>query len=1249
MDNRGQILFITNMGRQYHLMKLAAADWAKETGIQWEIVAISMDTEWSDEWVKRIRGANFSLLTYMGSGLDTSFLRRFARESTRANKKYLMLIDKDVTTDMYGQIEMADIIRIKTYIAYSGLDNFKGLMQWMAHRFVTSDVCFTDPIQLPWEGIWNPGNGEIYPDFKAYLAEKGNISCPTVGILFYREEWIAGDLKYQKELVLALEKEGILGIPFFAQHTGDETVGAPNLAVSMDRLFGDRDGSLQIAALINMSKFSMIGLKSVSEEDLVRWNIPVLQGYGMYMSEDEWRGSVQGMTAMDVNLGVSLPEMDGVVHGGVVAAKTEDQSTGELSYLPIEERIDALARKVASWVRLRKKNNRDKKVIMFHNYPPDNASIGSAVGLDSIESVRRMLFEMKRAGYVVDEVPSNTGQFIEDITAHATNDRQYMPEKIWEQADGKLEGEVYCQWLRTKGEKVQEKMQEDWGKAPGDVFYEQGKLLIPGYLNGNIFITVQPPRGFGEDPGKLYHSPDASPTHHYEAVYYWIREIFKADAILHVGTHGTLEWLPGKGTGLSADCYPEMAIDDLPNIYPYWTTIVGEGIQAKRRSAACLIGHLTPPQDRSGLYEGMEEMESLLDEYFHFKAEKPEMLTTLADEIIKQAKNIHLWEEIRNAEHMTLDELATACHSYLTDIKQMQMRVALHVLGQAPRGEHKNNFLLALLRVRNQEHLPLTELVSRLKGWDWDELQLHPEHLNQDGMLNAQRIDQVWSICEFLIRAIEDGQDVNTVVLEAFPITADGTSEAVEQVRDTLTWMYDDVSRRLDDTSHEMENLLRALCGKYIEAGPGGAPTSGRVDILPTGRNFYGVDARRLPTKAAWAIGQQLAEDVITQFIETEGRYPEMVGIVLWAGSNTRSHGQCIAQFLALIGVRPVWQAGSGRVVGVEVIPLEELGRPRIDVTGRISGLFRDMMPTPTRWLDIALRMVAELDEPDDQNYIRKHVGDDVEWLMKEEGMSREEAFEHASWRIFGDPPGAYGAGVSDLLEGKNWETLDDIADVYVRWGGHAYSKTVKGEYSPGLFKRRLEQMEVTIQNQDNREVSMLSSDDYNAYHGGLIAAVRSNRGQTPMSYAGDSSDRSRIKVRTLREELHRMFRAEAVNPKFISGMKEHGYKGAADLAKYVAHAYQWDATSAVLEDWMYEEFTDKYALSSSMQSWFKDVNPWALKRIAEVLLEAIRRGLWDADEKRKEALESIYLQMEGELEEQSEIAVDQRKSDKLK
>lgn len=1239
MKDNGRILFVTNMGRQYHLMKRVAEHFGAATGVVLDVVTINAETSWSAEWEQRLRTADFSLLTYMGSGLDTAFLRLFARESTRLKNAYLMLIDKDVTPDMYGEIEAADITQVKTYIAYSGLDNFTGLAQWLAHRFVTTDIDYEEPRQLPWEGIWSPADHMVYPHLSSYLTSRGDgIQGEPVGILFYREEWIAGDLAYQAVLAEELEKEGMIAVPFFAQHTGDKEVGSPNLAVSLRRLFGDGHGGLRISALINMSKFSMIGLQSVAAEDLARWNIPILQGYGMYMSESEWRDSVQGMTAMDVNLGVSLPEVDGVIHGGVVAAKTEDPSTGEYRYLPVEERIAALARKTSAWIKLRRKANADKKVvIMFHNYPPDNASIGSAVGLDSIESVRRLLVAMKNAGYVVDTVPADTDELIRDITAHATNDRRYIQEELLDHADGKLHEDAYRQWFRTKSERVRKKMEEDWGTAPGSVFYHDHHLLIPGYRNGHVFITVQPPRGFGEDPGKLYHSPDASPTHQYEAVYYWIRDIFKADAIFHIGTHGTLEWLPGKGTGLSPECYPEMAIDCLPNIYPYWTTIIGEGIQAKRRSAACLIGHLTPPQDRSGLYEGMEEMENLLDEYFHFKAEKPEMLSTLEEEVVKQAKAIHLWEEIRDVEQMSLDELATACHRYLTDIKQMQMRVALHVLGQAPEGRHKQNFLSALLRVRNGSHEPLPETAARLCGWDWDELQDCPEGRQDDGVLNTKHIDDVWAVCERLIAEVENGQNVSTVIAQIFPNLAPAQAETRESLRHTLKWMQEDLSRRLDATSQEMKNALRALCGEYIEPGPGGAPTSGRADILPTGRNFFGVDARRLPTKAAWAIGQQLADDVIRQFIETEGRYPEMVGIVLWAGSNTRSHGQCIAQFLSLIGVRPVWQAGSGRVVGVEVIPLEELGRPRIDVTGRISGLFRDMMPTPSRWLDQAMRLVADLDEPAEMNYIRKHVGDDVEWLMREEGMSREDAFEHARWRIFGDPPGGYGAGVSDLLEEKNWETVDDIAEVYVRWGGHAYTQTSKGEYSPQLFKRRLEQMEVTVQNQDNREVSMLSSDDYNAYHGGLIAAVRSHSGKMPISYAGDSSDRSRVKVRTLREELHRMFRAEAVNPKFIAGMKEHGYKGAADLAKYVAHAYQWDATSAVLEDWMYDEFADKYALDGSMQQWFHEVNPWALQRIAEVLLEAAQRGLWNADAKRQEQLEAIYLEMEGDLEEKGE------------
>ena len=349
-----------------------------------------------------------------------------------------------------------------------------------------------------------------------------------------------------------------------------------------------------------------------------------------------------------------------------------------------------------------------------------------------------------------------------------------------------------------------------------------------------------------------------------------------------------------------------------------------------------------------------------------------------------------------------------------------------------------------------------------------------------------------------------------------------------------------------------------------------------------------------------------------------------------------RSHGQCIAQFLYLLGVRPVWQKGSLRVVDLEIISLQELKRPRIDATGRISGLFRDSMPMASAWLDQAVAMVAALEESDEDNFIRKHVAADAQ-EMEQEGVDKETAWKEASWRIFGDPPGTYGAGVSAVLEAKNWETIDDLSDVYVRWGGHAYSGGEKGSYRPDLFRRRMGSLDITIQNQDNREISILNSDDYNAYHGGMIAAVRSIKGEAPRSYCGDSSDRKKVRMRSVQEELRRMFRGEAINPKFIEGMKKHGYKGAADLANYVAHSYQWDATSDIMEDWMYEKYAEKYALDEAMQAWMKDVNPWALQRIAETLLEAAQRGMWQVDDQMKQELESLLLDLEGDLEERGD------------
>ncbi len=1232
-----EILFVTNMVRHYHLAKKAVAEKTSFGDTVFSVVSITPDTPWTDDWERRFSNAEIVLLTYMGTGLDTEFLRRFAKYGQDKDCCYIMLIDGTVTPEMRNRVDEDDILKFKKYTTFSGHQNYLQMFNWSAVQFAKETGDYKEPVELPWEGIWSDYDDKIYTDIGEYKKMFCQNDWPMVGVLFYRGEWIAGDLFYQRALADALRKYKINPVLFFAQYGGDPEVGAPNLATSMRNLLGAGTDDLAINLLINMSKFSLLGLRSVSQTDLRLFDIPILQGYAMGTNEQEWYESIQGMNAMDVNLSVSLPEMDGTIHGGVVAGKMPNEE-GESQYLPVLERIDAIARKAKKWIELRNKKNADKKVaIVFHNYPADNANIGSAVGLDSIESVRRILVRLREEGYKIDNIPADTAAFIKEITGHATNDRRYINEEFLSDADGKLTAEEYAEWFSTRSEHVRKRMTEDWGNAPGDVFYYNNRLIVPGYMNGNVFITVQPPRGFGEDASKLYHSPDATPTHHYEAFYYWLRDHFKADAVLHIGTHGTLEWLPGKGTGLSPDCYPEMAIDDLPNIYPYWATIVGEGIQAKRRSAACMIGHLTPPQDRSGLYEEMEEMENLLDEYFHFRAEKPDAVGALEEVLLAKAEEAHLLDEIPGAREMNMEELTAALHIYLVDIKNMQMRSALHILGEAPAGERKVKYLSVLTRVQNGEVESLPESIATAKGFDWDELQNNTAAIASDGHLYSEHLTAVWDESEELLRFLDQHEYVYSDDWKKIEFVEAYSEEGRQNIAQILQWIADRLAGLLDMTEDEMNNLFSALEGHYIEPGPGGAATSGRIDVLPTGRNFYGIDTRKLPTRAAWAIGEQMAEDVISQFIAEEGRYPEMVGIVLWAGANTRSHGQCVAQFMNLIGVRPVWQKGSGRVIGLEVIPTQELGRPRIDVTGRISGLFRDMMPTPAKWLDQALRMVSELDEPEELNYIRKHINDDVEWLMAEEGADYDTAFEQARWRIFGDAPGAYGAGICDLLENKNWDTIDDLGDVYVRWGGHVYSKNQEGTYRPELFRRRLRQMEITVQNQDNREVSMLSSDDYNAYHGGMIAAVRSERGEAPHSYSGDSSDRSRVKVRTLKAEMHRLFRAEAGNPKFIEGMKEHGYKGAADLAGYVAHAYQWDVTSSVLEQWMYDTFADKYALDEEIREWMQEVNPWALQRIASVLLEAEQRGYWHADDERKQQLQEIYLSMEGDLEEQAD------------
>ena len=614
----------------------------------------------------------------------------------------------------------------------------------------------------------------------------------------------------------------------------------------------------------------------------------------------------------------------------------------------------------------------------------------------------------------------------------------------------------------------------------------------------------------------------------------------------------------------------------------------------------------------AGLYDEFEELEALLDEHSHFEQEHPESVSEIGEVIREKALAGHLIDE-EQGPTMELDAVITEVHEKLTDLKHMQMRNGLHILGQGPEGTDLEEFITAIIRTPQGDIASALETLAAEMGYDWTHLEQHSGELSDEGTRNSVIIDRIWNELRTFVSNVMYNPDYEIV-------------PSLEPLAEAILREY---IPKLGETKNELISISKALQGTYVEPGPGGAPSSGQVDVLPTGRNFYGLDERALPTKIAYQLGIDLADQVIADYILNEQRYPETVGIILWASSNSRSHGQCLGEFLYLLGVRPKWQS-NGRISGLEVIPLEELQRPRIDVMGRISGLIRDMMPTAISWLDKAVELVADLDESLEDNYVKKHIHDDVDWLV-EQGEDPLLATKKARLRIFGDPPQAYGTGVGALIEGRNWESLNDIAQVYSKWSSFHLHKDVPQDMR--LFQRRLTTMDVTIKNEDNRETHILSADDYYSYHGGLIAAVRTAKGSAPRAYVGDSTDRSRVVMRSLSDEFRRVVQGETQNPKFIQAMMKHGYKGASDMSNVVSHSFGWDATSDIVPDWVYEGYANKYALDKTVQDWMRDVNPWALQRIAEILLEAAQRGYWDADPETLQDLQSLYLSIEGVIE----------------
>lgn len=1220
-----KIIYMTNVDRRYFMMRRALDELIAdgEMPASSQVVKTEDGSVWSASWEEKLRGSALVMIRFMGNTIRTKFWTACMHFLSREGIPYYMDAAGSAEEECIERIAAKDIVAMKAYSFYGGLTNYQNLWRYVGALFEEPLHAVEPPSPICWAGIYHPGMEKNFmTDLTSYEKMFLREGRPTVGLLFYRDEWIWDDLHYQKAFIEEAERQGLNVIAVFTNGLPDPKLGMPTIHEVFEKYFM-KEGKPLVDVIVNVMKFSFTTSGSVSIKALEEMGVPVLEAYSLIAPKEEWEASPEGMNAMEISISVTMPEFDGIIHGMPIAAKHVKED-GEVEYLPIPERMRAMVSRAGAWARLHRKPNAEKKIaIIFHNYPPKNSNIGSAYGLDSIESVRRLLGFMKEAGYQVDFIPEDTEAFMKRLTAQATNDRSMLTEEQ-EAACQKVPKKLYCDLFAAFPEETRRQMEKDWGKAPGRVMTtESGDILVPGLMDGHIFLTVQAPRGYGFDASKIYHDPFIAPTHQYLAYYQWIRDVWGADAVVHVGTHGNLEWLPGKSAGMDRGSYPDLALGSLPNIYPYHMTITGEGIQAKRRGGACLVDHLPAPMEEAGTYEELAELEQAMDEYAHFEKSEPETAKRLVPRIRELAEKASLDGEVPYTE-ADLAGYLSRLHCYIEDLKNSECHVGLHILGEMPKGETLIHEILALLRLPNGDIPSICELLAEEEGTSVDALVGQAQTLYPNGLTGGEWMACLQRKAEGLVRKLAE------MHFDKEKSKALGT----EREQPLLRFVCEEVYPRLAETKKEMEHTLRGLSARYIVPGISGSPHAGGVSLLPAGVNFYGIDPRRLPTRTAWEVGKELGDQVISQYIESEGRYPESVGMVFWSGANMRSHGQCIAEFLYLMGIRPIWEPGSLYVKRMEPIPLSELQRPRIDVTARISGLFRDTMPSVVSLMDRAVLLAASLAENDEDNYVRKHISEDSR-IMEEKGSPKEEAWREAAYRIFGDAPGTYGAGVAALLEEKNWDSLDDLANVFIRWGGHAYGSRSNGDYKPELFRERLSHMEVTIKNEDNHETNMMSSDDYNAYHGGLIAAVRSCSGKKPHAYEGDSSDRSRIKVRTVEAAAKRIFRMETVNPKFIEGLMQHGYKGAADLSNRVAVSFQWDATSDVMEDWMYEKLSAAYALDPKVQDWMKRVNPWALSRITETLLEAARRGLWQAKEETVDALEKLYLEVEGEIEEE--------------
>ena len=1046
--------------------------------------------------------------------------------------------------------------RARAYWEDAGAANQLALLKYALTKAGITGLDIPDPQPSLDFGYYYPdgATGQVFADWASFDSwrrahGKASPGRPRVAIGFYKSTYYTGDAELLDALIAEVERQGAQAIPYF---------GYPG-ALATQKMLLDPEGhpraDVALGFLFNFADFN-------ASQELAKVDIPIINLVSLYgRSERDWRESATGLSEFEGTFLMAVPELAGTVAPTVVGSKEKvrNPTTGLTVVLtrPIHSRVTMAVERALRYATLRSKRNADKHVaVVFYNYPPSKANIGASY-LNVAESLAQILQRMRREGYDLGTADLSAKQVLQDITTKARNIGGYAPGELHELlAQGsavRVSLADYTRWLDALAPALRAKIVKDWG-PPGKSKLMASKeggqsFVIPRVQYGNVVLLPQPARGWGEDVDKLYHAKDLAPHHQYVATYAWLRQGFKADAIVHVGTHGTLEWLDGKDVGLSEEDAPDALMADLPDLYIYNVDVVGEGLVARRRGMAMLIDHMVPPFKKGGLYKELAKVDELLNDHAANELKNPQLAESYAEQIRQQLATLGIAKDLDlDTSKPLTDAVLHRVEDQLLKLKSENIPYGLHTFGRTP-----------------------------------------------DKPLRDSTVDAIVSADRSLL---PNQAKVAAADMEA-RIVASGPAE--------------------------LGNLMHALGGGFVVGGTGGEPIR-NPDSYPTGKNFFGIDPDKVPKPAAYALGVKLADQMLAKYRAKHGRYPEKVSFVIWGDETMRHEGVLESQIFHLLGTKPLWDP-RGKLIGVQIIPRQQLGRPRVDIV--IASAAEGMFNNVTRMMDEAVQKAKAMDEAD--NLVRRHYLQTKATLVAR-GRSERDADRLAGVRIFDEPPGRYDLNTSTIVANSGtWDSDRGMADDYINKMGHGYGNGFWGEAMPDVFRMALSGTDEVVHSNSTMLYGALDNDDMFMYMGGLSAAIRSLDGKTPEMMVTNTRNPSHPEMTPMSEFLGTEFRSRYVNPTWIEGMKKEGYAGAGEMRSFVEYLWGWQATTPELvDDAMWQQtfqvyVQDKYQLG--LKEFFDRSSPFAYQDMTARMLETIRKGYWHADEQTRAQLLKEYIE----------------------